>query len=309
MSTAAIAVALAGAAGFGLCAPFATRRLPPRPATWLISVGAVACALSSMVVLALLAFVVIGQLPLLADEGGWSSSALHHHAFTEPGVGVASLGGVVAAGVALALAGRRQGMALVTAYRACKSMPTASRDLVVLREAPAEAVAVPGRPGRIVVAGSLLAVLTAAERRALLAHEHAHLDHGHHWHRTAVSLAAAANPLLAPLRAAIGYTTERWADEQAAAEVGDRRHVATALARVALLTRRPPGPAQLGAAAQAVPARIGAMLAGPPRPRRFLTGGVLSIPVLSAVAAAVVWKDTEHLFELAERIYRSSGAR
>jgi peptidase M48-like protein len=307
VSTAAIAVALTGAACFGLCASLAARRLPPRPGTWLISAGAVASALSALIVLALLAFVVVGQLPLLADEGRWSSSALHHHAFTEPGVGVASLAGVIAAGVALALAGRRQAIALVTAYRACKSMPTASRDLVVLREAPADAVAVPGRPGRIVVAGSLLAALTSAERRALLAHEHAHLDHGHHWHRTAVSLAAAANPLLAPLRTAIVYTTERWADEQAATEVGDRRHVATALARVALLTRRPLGPAQLGAAAQAVPARVAAMLAGPPRPRPVLTGVVVSIPVLSAVAAAMIWRDTEHLFELAGRIYRLSG--
>lgn len=301
MSTAAIVVALAGAACFGLCASLAARRLPPRQATWLISVGAVASALSALVVQALLAFVVVGQLPLLADEGRWSASALHHHAFTEPGVGAVALAAVAAAAIGVLLAGRRQVLALAAAYRACRGM---SSDVVVLRDGPAHAVAVPGRPGRVVVAETLLAALSPGERRALLAHERAHLRHGHHWHRSAVSLAAAANPLLIPLRAAIVYTTERWADERAASEVGSRRSVATALARVALLTRRPAASANLALAAQAVPDRVAALLARPSRPRPLLTAAVLAIPLLAAIAAAVVWNDTEQLFDLAQRLYR-----
>ena len=301
MTTAAIVVALAGAACFGPSASLAVQRLPPRHATWLISVGAVASALSGLVVQALLAFVVVGQLPLLADEGRWSSAALHHHAFTEPGVGVMSLVALTAAAVALLLAGRRQALALTRAYRACRGMPG---ELVVLRDGPSSAVAVPGRPGRIVVAESLLAALSADERRVLLAHEQAHLEHGHHWHRTAVALAAAANPLLAPLRGAIRYTTERWADEQAARRVGSRRAVATTVARVALLTSARPGPMQLAAAAEAVPTRVAALLARPVRPRPLLSAALIAIPLIAALAAGLVWEQTESLFDLAVRLYR-----
>ena len=301
MTTAAIVVALAGAACFGLSASLAARRLPPRHATWLISVGAVASALSGLVVQALLAFVVIGQLPLLADEGRWSSAALNHHAFTEPGVGVVSLAALVAAAVALLLSGRRQVVALAQAYSACRGMPG---ELVVLRDGPASAVAIPGRPGRVVVSQSLLAALSPGERRVLLAHEQAHLEHGHHWHRTAVALAAAANPLLAPLRGAIRYTTERWADEQAARRVGSRRAVATTVARVALLTSARPASAELAAAAEAVPARVAALLGRPTRPRPLLSAALVAIPLIAALAAGVVWEQTESLFDLAVRLYR-----
>jgi Zn-dependent protease with chaperone function len=306
MNTAAIVVALAASALFALAASLSVRLLPPRHSTWLISVGAVASALSATVVLALVGLALVGQLPLFAEEGQWSTSALHDHAPTEPGVGVVSLVLLLAAAAAVLFVGCRQGLALRAAYRACEGMSVGTGELVVLREAPAKAVAVPGRPGRIVVGESLLAALSANERRALLAHEHAHLEHGHHWHRSAVVLAAAANPLLAPLRSAIVYATERWADEQAATEVGDRRHVATALARAALLTRSPvPAFGQLAIAAQAVPDRVAAMLARPSRPRPVLTAAVLALPLLGAVAAAIVWDDTEDLFELAGRVYRA----
>lgn len=301
MTTAAIVVALAGAACFGLSASLAARRLPPRHATWLISVGAVASALSGLVVQALLAFVVVGQLPLFADEGRWSSAALHHHAFTEPGVGVVALAALLVAAVALLLALRCQVVALAQAYRACRGMPGG---LVVLRDGPTTAVAVPGRPGRIVVAESLLSALSPGERRVLLAHEQAHLEHGHHWHRAAVALAAAANPLLAPLRAAIRYTTERWADEQAARRVGSRRAVATTVARVAVLTSARPGPAQLAAAAEAVPTRVAALLTRPVRPRPVLSAVLIAIPLIAAFAAGIVWEQTESLFDLAVRLYR-----
>jgi predicted transcriptional regulator len=48
--------------------------------------------------------------------------------------------------------------------------------------------------------------------------------------------AAAVNPLLAPVREAVTYLVERWADEEAAEAVADRRLVARAVARAALAT-------------------------------------------------------------------------
>jgi beta-lactamase regulating signal transducer with metallopeptidase domain len=167
---------------------------------------------------------------------------------------------------------------------------------------------VPGRPGRVVVAESLLVALSAPERRALLAHERAHLAHGHHWHRGAVTLAAAANPLLGQLRSEIVYATERWADEDAAAEVGDRREVATALARVALIARRPAPGLRLALATQSVPARVAAMLARPPCGRPLLFIAIAAIPLIGAVGVLDLVKQTENVFESAARVYAGHGA-
>ncbi len=56
----------------------------------------------------------------------------------------------------------------------------------------------------------------------LLAHERAHARNSHYLFTSAARLAAAANPLLRPVAAEVGYAIERWADERAAAETGDR---------------------------------------------------------------------------------------
>jgi Zn-dependent protease with chaperone function len=305
MTTAAIVVALAMASCFGPLAALLADRLPPRHGTWLISVGSVASALSALAVLALLAFDLVGQLPLFAHEGHWSGAALRHHELTEPGVAVVAMALLLAAVAGLALAARRLGLALLAAYRASSEM---AGELVVLPSGPAQAAAVPGRPGRVVVAESLLAALSSGERRALLAHERAHLAHGHHWHRGAVALAAAANPLLRPLRGSIVYSTERWADEDAAAAVGDRRDVATALARVALLSQGSAAAARLALAAQAVPARVTALLTHPPRARPLLIAALAVIPLIGIVAVADLLEQTDRLFDLAAHVYAVSHA-
>jgi hypothetical protein len=305
VTTVAIVVALTMAACFGPLAARCAERLPPREATWLISAGAVASALSALAVLALLASDLVGQLPLFAREGHWSGAALRHHAYTEPGVAAVSLALLLAALTSLVLTGRRQGLALLAAYRASGEM---SGELVVLRSGPAQAAAVPGRPGRVVVAEAVLAGLSAPERRALLAHERAHLTHGHHWHRGAVALAAAANPLLHPLREAIVFASERWADEDAAAAVGNRREVATALARVALLARGSAPATQLALAAQAVPARVTALLARPPKARPLLIAALAVMPLIGALAAVDLIEQTDRLFDLAAHVYAVSHA-
>jgi hypothetical protein len=98
------------------------------------------------------------------------------------------------------------------------------------------AVAVPGRPGHVLVTTGILKLLDSAERRVLFAHERAHLSHHHHRLVAATAAAAALNPLLAPARDAVAYLVERWADEEAAGEVGDRMLTARAVARAALGT-------------------------------------------------------------------------
>src|SRR6185437_6184983 len=48
------------------------------------------------------------------------------------------------------------------------------------------------------------------------------------------------NPLLRPVAAQAGYTVERWADERAAAQAGNRTLAAVAVARAALATSQAP---------------------------------------------------------------------
>ena len=302
----AIALPLIVAACFGLAGPHLARRLPPREATWLISVGAVASALSAVAVLCLLAAVLLGQLPDVAGLGHWSTSALREHAPAEPEFTAASLLAVLAAGATVAYVAIRRALTFASAYRACKSM-SGSGDLVVVDGAPPSAVAVPGRPGRVVISASLLRVLSPGERRAVLAHERSHLANGHHWHRSAVSMAIAANPFLAPLRGAIAYATERWADEEAAAEVGDRRLAAQALARVGLLVGRgAEEQPHLALAQHAVTARVAALLKESPRRRPTWSFGVIALVGAGLIAAVFVEKQTEHVFELAGHVYQVS---
>jgi Zn-dependent protease with chaperone function len=303
----AIAAPLVVAGCFGVAGPQLARRLPPRHATWLLSAGGAVIAVSALALLAVLAFVLIGQLPGVADEGHWSASILREHAPAEPGVSGVALVFLVAAVASAIVAAARRGLALIAAYRSCRSLPDAG-NLVVVDEAPAGAVAIPGRPGRILVARSLLSALSATERRALLAHERSHLRHGHHWHLTVVSVAAAANPLLAPLRGAVSLASERWADEEAAAEVGDRRTVAAAVARAAFVSRRSSDAVMPGLAAgsHAVPQRVAALLIQPPSQRPALMLLALGVVLLGAVGAVVAGKEVEHLFEFAGRAYRAA---
>ncbi|GAA0576998.1 M56 family metallopeptidase [Streptomyces crystallinus] len=129
--------------------------------------------------------------------------------------------------------------------------------------------------GRIVVSRAMLANLDARERQALIAHEEAHLTASHHRFLLVAGLAARANPFLRPLRTAVAYTTERWADEEAAQRVGDRRTVARAIGKAALISR-PAGPG-LGTAT----ALAGFAVAGPvPRRVAALLGPVPPAPAL-----------------------------
>ena len=304
MNAVPLVLPLVVAAGFGVVGPVVAKRLPPQQATWLLSAGGAVAALSEIAVLSLLAAVLVGQLPDVARVGHWSASTLRAHGPAEIGVEAAALLAALAAGAGVLVIAARRGLAVRAAYRSCRNLP--SGELLVVADASAGAIAVPGRPGRIVVAQSLLAALSAAERRALLAHERAHLDHGHHWHLVAVSLAAAANPLLVPLRDAALYATERWADEEATEAVGDRRTVARAVARAALVTQPQPrtaGP-YLAAAAHVAPERLRALLIRPPQSQPVLVLLMVAFLFAGVAAAVVAGKEIEHLFELAGRTYR-----
>jgi Zn-dependent protease with chaperone function len=169
--------------------------------------------------------------------------------------------------------------------RLCEGHPPDS-ELVVAASPTPHAFAIPGKPGRILVTAAMFGALDPAERRVLLAHERAHLTHRHAALSTAVTLAAAANPLLAPVRDTVAFLLERWADEEAASAVGDRRTTARALARAALVSQRARPGCALHFSEHAVTRRIAALQTAPPPVVRSVGAAVLALGALPALGAA-----------------------
>ena len=297
-----------------------TARVAPRPATWLMTVAALLLAATSCGALGLLVLSELVRSPDLARVGHWSSSMVVAAGLPSGWTSLAA--GIVLGGALLGAATFtvRRLRALAQARRHAQALP-GREQLVVTRDPAADAYAVPGRPGRIVVSAGMLDVLDERGRAALLAHERAHLAGRHHWFTGAARLAAAANPLVRPLASAVEYAVERWADEDAATAVGDRRLVAQAIASAALAAKatRPrrdvlaslgavlPGPAATMcrrvlrrpadplSQAGPVPRRVAALLA--PAPGRGLAASTLSLAFL-ALAALCAMGAADHLQDL-----------
>ncbi|MEU4116894.1 M56 family metallopeptidase [Kitasatospora sp. NPDC028055] len=194
----------------------------------------------------------------------------------------------------------------------------ADHPLTVLDDERADAFALPGRlrrpgrpgePGRIVVTSGMLRALSGPERSALLAHERAHLTGRHHVFLALAEHAADIHPALRPLRAPLGYHLERWADEVAAARIGDRAVTARAVGRAALAASRSPWPARprLVAAAHSgpVPRRVAALLQ--PRPStapatrlRAVALALAACLALTTGAALEATADLHHTVETAQ---------
>lgn len=283
-------------------ARLAEQHLHPRRAAHLLTTVAVILATCSLVCLGLLVVVGTAQLPGNPLPDGWSDKevreAVPHDAFA----GKASILALVAVTTACGLTVHRHYRFRARAHRTLAGLPGGD-DLAVLPDDVPYAYALPGSPGRVMVSTAMLASLEPAERRALLAHERAHLEGRHHRLLLATRLAGCVNPLLRPLRAALVYSTERWADEEAARVTGDRRLTARAVGRAALISR--PGPAARAAAvagfaaAGPVPRRVAALL-GPVPPDRgwppaltpagaaaFVAAAGTTVSALSALNAAV----------------------
>jgi Peptidase family M48 len=159
-------------------------------------------------------------------------------------------------------------------------------DLVVADWAAPLAVAVPGRPGHLLVTTGMLKLLDADGRRVVFTHERSHLAHGHHRLAAAASMAAAINPLLAGARDAVAYLVERWADEDAARTVGDRDLTARTVAHAALATAGTRS-AVLGMNGSAALLRVRALGEPAPTPRRRRLMGLAVIGAGCIATAAI----------------------
>ncbi len=277
--------------------------LPPAVAVPILTTAALLTAVATGFALAVAAFVAAAAIPVVSRAAMWSPDV---------GVGAPPLWLGVAAAVLvvwLAIAALRRfvlaGRSMADAGLACHRLPGADRLVVVDDERP-DAFAVqglPGLPGRAVVSTGMLRALTPPQRRVLLAHEDAHVRAHHQLYIQATELAAAANPLLRPAVATVRDTVERWADESAARDVGDRTLVAQALAHAAAAksteAHQPAArwTAVLEMSGGPVVARARAMLAPPPRSRWLLASALACLALSPALSALGIGLAAEDHFE------------
>ncbi|MEU6507151.1 M56 family metallopeptidase [Streptomyces sp. NPDC046942] len=266
-----------------LVCPVLARRVAPALAARVLASAAVVTALATTWSLVLLAAALLGDTPPVIREARENGHRVMDPVPEAIGLGACLVLLVVAVRVHRAVRAERSTRRALR--RLCAGQPDGTELIVAASEVP-QAFAIPGRPGRILVTSAMLSALAPAERRVLLAHERAHLVHRHGALVTAVTLAAAANPLLRPVRTAVAFLVERWADEQAAATVGDRRVTALALARAALTAGRTRAACALGFTDRAVTRRIAALQTTPPPRLWAAAAAVLALATLPALLAA-----------------------
>ncbi|HEX3514658.1 MAG TPA: M56 family metallopeptidase [Trebonia sp.] len=177
---------------------------------------------------------------------------------------------------------------------------------VMLDDPRPAAYCVAGRPAAIVVTSGALAVLDPPQLSAVLAHECAHLAHGHHALATVTRGLAAAFPgipLFTRGAAEVVRLTEMAADDTAARTSG-RPVLVTALIAIAtgaaVSSTAPsstgiPGAAvpagAMAAASRAVPDRVERMLrpSTPARSRAFTAALALAVTLLAAAPPALAF--------------------
>ncbi len=301
-----------------LAAPAArplAERLPPRMATWVLTVSALLLAGGSCMALGLLTLSGLVRIPLVAALGHCSVTVVRRDDPPSPLVALAAaVLLVVAVAAAVRMVWQRVGALIAAAAEAARLPGTG--EVVIVDDPAAEAFAVPGLPGRIVVSTGMLAALDIAERDVLLAHERAHLTGRHHLFVAVTQLAATANPLLRSLARAVAYTVERWADEQAVAVCGDRHRVARTVGKAALAATRTGTPPRspvgsLGVLGRLgrrgplhgvgpVPRRVAALLVPPPSRRVLPLAVVAAVLAATGLASLDAAHDLHALLELAQ---------
>lgn len=231
------------------------RRLPPRLAARVATIGLVVVTLAALPTALVVAITFVAHVPVLGLGFQWCARAFGLHGSVPVWVGIPV--------VALLAIGAIRTVRLLRDHRRLRL--DAPRPVHVTHSRTPYAVTLPGRAGQVVISTALNDMLDDDERRVVLAHEEAHGRYRHDRYLLVAELAAAALPPLRAMARRVNYSIERWADEAAAASCGDRRLVAITLGRVALHAN----PATVsGFAGLGVAARMSALLAPPVTPPR-----------------------------------------
>lgn len=296
-------------------ARLAGSRLHPRSATWVMTTAAVLLAGTSCGALGLLTVAAVVRLPGVTHLAHLSGGVIRSGDTTSYAVAVVAgclFGAAVLMTIRFTL---RATGAIVASFRFAKQLPGSQR-LVVTPQLTPDAYAVPGMPGRVVVSTAMFEALDPPSRRALLAHEHAHIEGQHYLFTSIVGVAATANPLVRPLAAAVDFTVERWADERAASSVGSRRQVAEAVAHAAVASQHHARIARpvLGMAitgpwrtdvrrAGPIPRRVAALLAPRPTSNRLVLAVIAALVAAASACALEAANDLQDLLVLARAHY------
>lgn len=204
------------------------RRLSPHVAAPTLAIASVAVAAGIAGALFTMVLGALAANPELHDLLSWCPTLHHAEGNVSWWVGVT-------AAIVLSAALTRVALTLRSQHRTRRRLPTCEHGLLIIESPQPTAYAVPGRNGGVVVSTGMIEALEPPERAVLWAHERSHLAHRHHRYLVATEIAAAMVPPLRRLARQVQFATERWADEDAAREVGgDRNLVARAIARAAL---------------------------------------------------------------------------
>lgn len=288
------------------------RRMRPAQAVVLLAIVSLVVSLASGIALTAIAVAVIASVTTVASEEHWSAAIVRAELPIPGWIGALAAFAVVVLLARGAVRTMRIVVALVRADRLCRDIRADDGPVVVVDDDSADAYTVAGIRGCVVISQRLLTQLSADERRVLTAHELSHLNNRHHLYVHLADIAAAGNPLLKPVSAAVRLGVERWADEDAAMGMGDRRITGRALARVALLRSalakaallpvpsiRVPAVAvpALGVAALQVASRVQALLDPAPKSR---TARVAALLVLSLVVLLIGVASLNHIHDAIE---------
>lgn len=269
----AMVVPLLASAVLALAVAAFHRRLPPVLATRSTTVALVVVTAAAVPTLWITAVTFLVHAPVV---GRWLDScaqALDVHHPVSPWLGVPA--------VLLSVIGLWRAIDTLRTYRSVRHREAG---VDVVEDDDLLAFTLPGPGGRIVLSTSLEASLSEEELRVVLAHERAHGRHRHDRYLLVAQLAAALLAPLQPLVSRLRFSIERWADEEAVRECGDRRFVARTLGRVAVYSadRQP----VLAFAGLGVAARMNALMAPPMRAPRSAVRVALLVLILSTAVFA-----------------------
>lgn len=282
----------------GVCVAGGLRRwLSPQAATRLLTIVAVSSAIAIGWGLILIVFAWTITYSEFSDVAGWCEIATPGHHPVGTAIGVGSL--------VMLVVGTIRATTAAYGFRRMDADWRHGDEIEILATAEPVAFAVPGDPGSVVVSTGLLQGLEQRECDAVLAHEHAHLAHRHHRYVRWTRIATAAVPLLWPLDRWVAISTERWADEEAARLIGDRKAVASALVATATAQARVAGVLQFNGSH--LGERVEALV-NPRRPHPYVVGCALVV-VWVAVGATLLSNSVQlhHLASFAEHICTTHG--
>jgi Zn-dependent protease with chaperone function len=253
-------------------------RLRPPVAAQSLAVACVAVAAASVWALLTLVLGALAKNPIVDRWSSWCPELYRADEHVPVWIGVA-------AGALLTVMVVRAFCSVRALLRTRRRLPRCDDGVFIIDSKQPAAYAVPGRYGGVVVSTGMMEALEPQERAVLWAHELSHLRHNHHRYLIATDLAVAVVPPLRPLATQVQFATERWADEDAAREMGgDRTLVAQAIARAALASvdhRH----ATMALAVMGVGERVRAMVE---TDRRFLApvvGGAVGTAVMTSSLA------------------------